>query len=173
MKNLNIILILSAVLLFGFVGLPKKRAVDTLQKEIQTLQQTKQQKTTKFKAVKKEFEALQASKDSIKHFIPTEFNQGELITDIKKLSQKAGVTVSDAIQFSKTTEANGLQKLSTQFSVTGFRSQILLFLKSVESNPLLMGVENFAIEKNEDDQTTFGVNLYSYYFESQPQTNEQ
>lgn len=173
MKNINILLVLCAVLLFGFIGLPKKKSVDTLKQEIESLKQKKQAKTTEFKKVKAEFEKLQASKEEIKHFIPKEFNQGELLNNLEKLSQKSGVKISDSVQFSKTKESNNLYKLESQFSVEGFRSQILLFLKSVESNPLLMGVESFAIEKSEDSQTTFGVNLYSYYFEAKNKPNDK
>ena len=163
MKNLNIVLVVLSVFLFGFIGLPKQKELKNLQKEIKVLTTEKNKKSEEFKTIKAEFKDLKNSEKNVKHVIPNGSNQAKILEDLAAITKKTGIKISETIQFSETKLENQLHRIDTKFSISGARSQILIFLKNIESNNLLMGVDGFSINQSEDNETNFSVNLYSFY----------
>lgn len=164
MKNLNIILVLLAVFIFGLVGLPNKKAVAKITKEIASLEKEKKEKSAEFKKIQAEFKELKESNKDVQHFISDSFNQDSFIEKILEFAENSGVDQIDSLQFSQTQDSHDSTKITANFSLEGRRTSVANFLKKIESEPLFMGVESFGISTDEDGNSSMNVSLYSFYF---------
>ena len=163
MKNWQIVLLFSLVLIIGFGTWPLYQKREAQQTELAELTAKKNQLAAEFKNVQQNFEALQSETDSPFTEIPQNYDQAQLLEDVLQLTTQNGFSVENfqfGLSYNAAVETD---EINVRFELEGARSSIANFLQDVEEFPRFLGVESLQLTSGDNRRSKMGVSLYSFF----------
>ncbi|HEY5714120.1 MAG TPA: type 4a pilus biogenesis protein PilO, partial [Candidatus Gracilibacteria bacterium] len=114
-------------------------------------------------------ESLGTALDLAYERIPPQNEQENLIRDIQKISKDTGFAFQ-GLGFAQSFNADmNVPQLVVNFNVRGAYAQLFAFLRSVEQNPRLLGMNNIRLTMSEDRdlgrQVSTDLAVYALYQE--------
>lgn len=166
MKSWSILLLISGVLIFGLYTNPTRKEVSQIQSQAQTLENTLNELNAQLQEIERIQKESAATKETFVRRIPLKNEQESLIKDIHSLTLRHGFS-ADTISFTKGQNPTlKIPEMKISFSTKGNKTNLIPFLKSIESNERFLGLENLSITAMQEGTSTnvqFGVSLYAFY----------